>query len=77
MANIQRVLHNYLPLRQLPVKGSAANIEVGDFVFFDERFQGNTSQHTIRPASSGSAGASAGDGLPEVDRNEDSADCAP
>lgn len=62
MANTQRVLRSNLPLRRLPVKGSAAAIEVGDFVFFDDKFQGNTNQHTLRPASSGSAGASAADG---------------
>lgn len=62
MANNQRILHSHLPNRSVPVKGSAENIEVGDFVFQDNRFQGNTSQITLRPASAGSVGSSAGDG---------------
>lgn len=62
MANIQRVLKNYTSLRKYPVKGSAEAIEVGDLVFFDERFQANTTQQTLRPAGAGSVGSSAGDG---------------
>ena len=62
MANIQRILRNNAPLRKMPVKGSVEAIEVGDLVFFDARFQGNTTQMTIRPAGAGSAGANAGDG---------------
>lgn len=62
MAHNQRVLRNNLPLRMLPVKGSVAEIEVGDLVFFDSNFQANSNQDTVRPASSGSAGASAADG---------------
>lgn len=62
MANIQRVLMNNLSLRKMPVKGSAEAIEVGDAVFFDARFQGNTTQFTLRPAGAGSTGSSAGDG---------------
>lgn len=62
MANVQRVLHDYLPPRSYPVKGSVGLIEVGDAVYWDSGFQGNSSQDTIRPASSGSAGSSAADG---------------
>ena len=62
MANVQRVLNDFLPMRQMPVKGSVAAIQTGDLVFWDTRFQANTNQQTIRPASSGSAGASAADG---------------
>lgn len=62
MANTQRVLQDFLPMRAMPVKGSVANIQVGDALFWDTRFQANTNQQTIRPASSGSAGANAGDG---------------
>lgn len=63
MANVMRVLHQHgLPDRSMPVKGSAETMEVGDFLFLDNRFQGNTSQMTVRPASAGSAGANAGDG---------------
>lgn len=60
--NTQRVLADFLPPRTLPVFGSVGNISVGDLTFFDARFQGNTSQMTMRPASDGSAGANAGDG---------------
>ena len=62
MANVNRVHYDNLPVRPYPVKGSVAQIEVGDFIFFDSRFQGNTSQDTIRPASSGSAGSTEADG---------------
>lgn len=62
MANISRILNEYLPSRSYPVKGSVGNIEVGDFVYWDTRFQGNTSQDTIRPASAGSAGSDAAGG---------------
>lgn len=62
MANVQRVLMDYISRRQYPVKGSVANISVGDAVFWDARFQANTAQQTVRPASSGSAGSSAADG---------------
>lgn len=62
MANVSRILNENLPERSYPVKGSVADIEVGDFVYWETRFQGNANQDTIRPASSGSAGASAADG---------------
>ena len=62
MANVQRVKHEFKPSTRHPVKGSVEAIEVGDLVYQDSRFQGNTSQNTVRPASSGSAGANAGDG---------------
>lgn len=62
MANVQRVRQLYLPVRSYPVKGSVADIEVGDLLFWDTRFQGNADQNTVRPASSGSAGSSAADG---------------
>lgn len=63
MANVNRVLREgEVSPRAYPVKASVANIEVGDFVFWDTRFQGNAGQDTIRPASSGSAGSSAADG---------------
>lgn len=62
MANVQRVLRSHASPRKYPVKGSAEAIEVGDFAYMDERFQANTSQFTLRPASAGSAGANAGDG---------------
>lgn len=60
--NVQRVLHDYIGPRAYPVKGSVADIKVGDAVFLDVRFQGNTAQQTVRPASSGSAGSTAADG---------------
>ncbi len=60
--NVQRVLHDYLGPRAYPVKGSVADIKVGDALFLDARFQGNTAQQTVRPASSGSAGSTAADG---------------
>jgi hypothetical protein len=63
MANVNRVLREgVVSPRAYPVKASVAEIQVGDFVYWDTRFQGNTSQDTIRPASSGSAGSSAADG---------------
>lgn len=62
MANVPRVFHSYIPDRAYPVKGSVSNIEVGDFLFWDTGFQGNASQDTVRPASSGSAGSSQTDG---------------
>jgi hypothetical protein len=62
MANVMRVTHNNLNLRDHPVKGSVAAIEVGDFLYQDKGFQGNSNQITLRPASAGSAGANAGDG---------------
>lgn len=62
MANVQRVIHDYIPPRAYPVKGSAETIEVGDLVFWETRFQGQGGQNTIRPASAGSAGSSAADG---------------
>lgn len=62
MANVQRVLKMGATHRAYPVKGSAEAIDVGDFVYWEERFQGNTGQDTIRPASAGSAGSSAADG---------------
>lgn len=43
----------------LDVKGSAAAIEVGDWVFQDNSFQGNTANVTVQTASAGSVGASA------------------
>ena len=62
MANVMRVIHPHLPDRSMPIKGSAEAIQVGDFLFLDVRFQGNTTQMTVRPASAGSTGSSAGDG---------------
>ena len=63
MANVARVLNEgAVSPRAYPVKASVAAIEVGDFTYFDTRFQGNASQDTVRPASSGSAGSSAADG---------------
>ena len=62
MANVQRVLNDFRGVQAYPVKGSVANIEVGDMVYFDSRFQADAAQNTIRPASSGSAGSSAADG---------------
>ena len=62
MANTYRVLRGNLSPRKYPVKGSAEAIEISDFVFFENRFQANTAQLTVRPASAGSTGASAGDG---------------
>ena len=62
MANVMRVTHNNLNLRNHPVKGSVEAIEVGDFLYQDRGFQGNTNQITLRPASAGSAGANAGNG---------------
>lgn len=62
MANTPRVLRSNASSRRYPVKGSAEAIEVGDLVFFDARFQANTSQFTLRPPAAGSAGASAADG---------------
>ena len=62
MANVQRVLRSNLSPRKYPVKGSVEAIEVGDAVFQDARFQGNTSQITVRPAGAGSTGSSAGNG---------------
>ncbi len=60
--NVQRVLQDYLPVRAYPVKGSVSDIKVGDAVYFDARFQANTTQQTIRAASAGSAGSTAADG---------------
>ena len=60
--NVQRVLMDYISHRAYPVKGSVADIKVGDALFWDTRFQANTAQQTVRPASSGSAGSSAADG---------------
>lgn len=63
MANVNRVLREgVVSPRAYPVKASVAAIDVGDFVYWDTRFQGNADQDTIRPASSGSAGSSAADG---------------
>jgi hypothetical protein len=62
MANVMRVTHSNLNLRSHSVKGSIEQIEVGDFVFQERRFQANTNQISLRPASAGSAGASAADG---------------
>ena len=62
MANTPRVLKSNASSRRYPVKGSAEAIEIGDAVFFDARFQANTTQFTVRPASAGSVGASAADG---------------
>ena len=61
MADTQRILHDYIPPRAYPVKGSVTAIQVGDLLFFDATYQGIT-QHTVRPSSAGSAGASAADG---------------
>ena len=69
MANVNRVHVDNLPIRPYPVKGSVGNTEVGDFVFWDSRFQGNTNQDTIRPASAGSAGSSAADGRTQFATN--------
>lgn len=63
MANVNRVLREGdVSPRAYPVKASVEAIEVGDFLFFDTRFQANTAQDTVRPASAGSAGSSAADG---------------
>jgi|CXWL01.1.fsa_nt_gi hypothetical protein len=63
MANVQRILHEgAVSPRAYPVKASVAQLDVGDFVYWDTGFQGNSGQDTIRPASSGSAGSSAADG---------------
>lgn len=62
MANVQRIIHNYSPAHAYPVKGSVEAIEVGDAVYLETRFQGQTSQITARVAHAGSAGANAGDG---------------
>lgn len=69
MANVMRVIHPHLPDRSLPIKGSAEAIQVGDFLFLDNRFQGNTSQMTVRPASAGSTGSSAADGRSQFAAN--------
>lgn len=61
MANVQNVLHDYRGIRAYPVKGSAAEIEVGDLVYWETRFQANTAQNTLMPASAGSTGSSAAD----------------
>ena len=55
MANVMNVLNDFIPPRAFPVKGSAAAMEVGDLVYLDSTFQGNTAQDTLQPASSGSA----------------------
>lgn len=57
-----RVLKSHVSSRKYPVKGSAEAIDVGDLVIFEPRFQANTAQFTLRPASGGSTGSSAGDG---------------
>lgn len=63
MANVNRVLREgAVSPRAYPVKASVADINVGHFVYWDTRFQGNANQDTIRPAVSGSAGSSAADG---------------
>lgn len=62
MANVQRILNDYLGIRSYPVKGSVDEIEVGDAVFWDTRYQGLAAQNTIRPAVAGSLGSSAADG---------------
>lgn len=59
MANVMRILHDNIGARAYPVKGSIAEIEVGDFVFFNNIYQGLSNQQTIQPASSGSVGATA------------------
>ena len=59
MSNVMRVLHDNINPRAYPVKGSVSETEVGDFVFFNNIYQGNTTQLTIQPASSGSVGATA------------------
>ena len=55
MANVMNVLFDFIPPRAFPVKGSAELIEVGDLVYLESTFQGNTAQDTVRPASAGSA----------------------
>lgn len=62
MANVQRVLSDYFPHRSYPVKASVTDISVGDAVFWNTIFQGNSNQNTIQVASQGSAGSSAADG---------------
>lgn len=62
MANVQRVLNDYFPVRSYPVKASVNDINVGHAVFWNSIFQGNTSQDTIQPAGQGSAGSSGADG---------------
>ena len=61
MANVMRVTKS-LDDRALPLKGSVESMEIGDLVFLEKRFQGNTSQISVRPASAGSTGSSAADG---------------
>lgn len=64
MANVNRILreNEAISPRAYPVKASVTAIEVGDFCYWETRFQGNASQDTVRPASAGSAGSSAADG---------------
>lgn len=63
MANVNRILREgAVSPRAYPVKASVAAIDVGDFLFWDTRFQGNANQDTVRSASAGSAGSSAADG---------------
>ena len=62
MANVQRVLNEYIPERSYPVKASVADINVGHAVFWNSIFQGLSTQDTVQPAGSGSAGSSAADG---------------
>ena len=69
MANVQNVLKDYRDVRAYPVKASVTDIEVGDMVFFDSRFQANANQNTLRPASAGSAGSSAADGRSQFATN--------
>jgi len=69
MANVPNVLHDYRGIRSYAVKGSVGDIEVGDLLYFDSKFQGQTGQNTVRPASSGSAGASAADGRSQLATN--------
>ena len=62
MANVQRVLNEYIPERSYPVKASVADINVGHAVFWNSIFQGLSTQDTLEPAASGSAGSTAADG---------------
>ena len=63
MANVNRILREgAVSPRAYPVKASVTAIDVGDFLYWETRFQGNASQDTVRPASAGSAGSTAADG---------------
>ena len=58
MADVQRVLHDYIPPRAYDVKGSVSIINAGDLLFYNSTYQG-ISQQTVQGAGAGSAGNSA------------------